>query len=301
MTETEATYRLPASAAQRLLSAHDGDVALLYLYLLHAGAFDAEAAAGALCRTAREIDAAAEKLRRMGLMDELPAADPERLLPPPDELPAYTARELVRLSESDPGLQTVYREAGRVFARKLSPADMNMLAGVYQHLGMPAEVILVLLNHCAEAAAARRPGAVPSPRSVEKTAYEWARREILTLEQAEDYLRFCRARRDQTQQVLEELHLREQDLTKSGRDYIESWLSLGFGPEAVAVAYDRTVINTGSLRWKYMDKILQSWHSRGLHSPAEIEAGDGRRPPKPESGPTTRVNMDELNDIFDKI
>lgn len=301
MTETEVTYCLSASAAQRLLSAHDGDVALLYLYVLRAGAFDAEAAADALCRTAREIEAAAEKLRRMGLLDESPAADPERLLPPADELPAYTARELVRLSESDPGLQTVYREAGRVFARKLSSADMNMLAGVYQHLGMPAEVILVLLNHCAESAAARRPGAVPSPRSVEKTAYDWANREILTLEQAEDYLRFCRAQREQIRLIMDELHIQGRDLTPTEQKYVAYWLEMGFGPEAVAIAYDRTVVNTGTLRWKYMDKILQSWHSRGLHSPAEIEAGDSRRPSKPETAPATRVDMDELNDIFDKI
>lgn len=300
MTETEATYRLPASAVQRLLDAHDGDVSLLYLHVLRAGAFDAEAAAAALCRTAREIDAAAEKLRRMGLMDA-PTAEADRLLPPADALPSYTAQELVRLSESDPGLQTVYREGARVFARKLSPADMNMLAGIYQHLGMPAEVILVLLNYCAEAAAARRPGAVPSPHGVEKTAYDWAKREILTLEQAEDYLRYCRTRREQTQRVLEELHLRESELTKSGRDYIEAWLSMGFGPEAIAVAYDRTVINTGSLRWRYMDKILQSWHSRDLHTPEEIEAGDGRRPARAETAPSTPVNMDELIDIFDKI
>ena len=143
MTENKTALSLPIEAADRLIAAHDGDVALLYLYIARTGAWDAERAAEALCRTSREIDAAAEKLRRMGLLDAAPApVSPP--LQPADELPEYRAEDLLRFAAEDPQLEAIYREAEQIFGRKLSPADMKMLAGVYKHLGLPAEVLLLL-------------------------------------------------------------------------------------------------------------------------------------------------------------
>lgn len=298
MTDKQQALPLPIAAADRLLAAHDGDVALLYLHILRTGCLDTERAAGALCRTSREIEAAAEKLRRMGLLDSLTAPDPERLLPPEDTLPEYSAGDLTRFAREDPMLQAVYSEAAQVFGRKLSPADMKMLAGLYKHLGLPAEVLLELLHYCAERAQAKKAGAVPSPRSVEKEGYDWANREILTLEQAEDYIRFRRERREQIGQVKEVLNIRGRELSKTEREYIERWLSLGFGPAAVAIAYDRTLIKIGKLHWSYMDKIFQSWHEKKLHSPEEIEAGDSRKRPAP--GGAARVTAEDY--VFpDKI
>ena len=298
MTENKTALSLPIEAADRLIAAHDGDVALLYLYIARTGAWDAERAAEALCRTSREIDAAAEKLRRMGLLDAAPApVSPP--LQPADELPEYRAEDLLRFAAEDPQLEAIYREAEQIFGRKLSPADMKMLAGVYKHLGLPAEVVLLLLHDCAERAALRRPGSVPSPRSVEKEAYDWANREILTLEQAEDHLRFLRERRELTGQVKEVLNIRGRELSKTEREYVERWLGMGFSPEAVAVAYDRTLVKLGRLHWSYMDKIFQSWHAKKLHTPEEIEAGDGRRRGAASNG--SRVDLRELDEILDKI
>ena len=302
MTENKTAFPLPAEAADLLIAAHDGDVALLYLYIARTGALDAERAAGALCRTAREIDAAAEKLRRMGLLDGMPAPVSTQRVPE-DTLPEYRAEDLIRFAAEDPQLQAIYREAEQVFGRKLSPADMKMLAGLYKHLGLPAEVLFTLLHYCAERAAERRPGSVPSPRSVEKEGYDWANREIMTLEQADDYIRFRREQRELTGQVKEVLNIRGRDLSKTEREYVERWLGMGFPPEAVAIAYDRTLVKLGKLHWSYMDKIFQSWHAKRLHTPAAIEAGDSRRRAPAAGGAANsgRVDLRELDEIFDKI
>ena len=253
MTDNKTALPLPSEAADRLIAAHDGDVALLYLYIARTGALDAERAAGALCRTAREIDAAAEKLRRMGLLDSLPAPVSPQLVPE-DTLPEYRAEDLIRFAAEDPKLEAIYREAEQVFGRKLSPSDMKMLAGLYKHLGLPAEVLFTLLHYCAERAAEHRPGSVPSPRSVEKEGYDWANREIMTLEQADDYIRFRREQRELTVQVKEVLNIRGRELSKTEREYVERWIAMGFSPEAVAIAYDRTLIKLGKLHWSYVPR-----------------------------------------------
>ncbi|MGC8000446.1 hypothetical protein, partial [Salmonella enterica] len=52
-----------STAADRLIAAHDGDVALLYIFVRRTGCRDLEKAAGALCRTLQDLRAAEEKLR----------------------------------------------------------------------------------------------------------------------------------------------------------------------------------------------------------------------------------------------
>ena len=60
---------IDGQAADKLIAAHDGDVALLYIYLARTGGEeDLEQAAHALCRTLGELTAAREKLGRMGLL-----------------------------------------------------------------------------------------------------------------------------------------------------------------------------------------------------------------------------------------
>ena len=301
MPELAGDKFISSAAADRLLAAHDGDVALLYLYLCRHGRFDAEDAARLLCRTRREIDAAWEKLRRLGLAEgeAVPAAPgpaPVKL-PPADELPEYKAAELVRRSQEDPAFSALIGEAQRVLGHALSSPDLKRLFGIYDYLALPAEVVMVLLNYCVSIAKGR----APSMRYIEKQAYIWANREILTLEQAEDYIADRRRQAEQTTQVAAALGLAGRELTPSERRYIESWLDMGYDSETIALAYDRTVTNTGALKWSYMNKIIQSWQEKGLRTVGEIEEKDSRRRPKPAGKPNRTADMDKLLDALDKI
>ena len=270
MADTKRAASSFSSAADKLLAAHDGDVALLYIYIKRYGAYSAEDAAHALCRTLREIRTAEEKLRRMGLWPGAKASEsaPAEVFPE-DTLPEYTAEDLVRRAREDENVSIIFAEGERVFGHKLSSPETKMIFGLYDHLRLPAEVILELLNYCAELSK----GAL-SPRQVEKEAYVWVNREILTLEQAEDYIRRSRQRREDVERVKAALGIRDRALSPSERKSIDAWLEMGFDEEAVVLAYDRTVTNTGAFKIRYMNKILQSWHEKDLHRADEIEAGD---------------------------
>ena len=87
---------------------------------------------------------------------------------------------------------------------------------------------------------------------------------------------------------------------------MESWLSMGFGSEALALAYDRTIVSTGRLTWAYMDKIVRSWYEKGLFTPEDIEKGDtrpsrrktgGRKEPSRTSG-GIGDDLDTLADLY---
>ena len=274
MADQTAHKSISIQALDRLIAAHDGNVALLWLYWQRSGSLDAEKAAAALCLTLQEVLAAEEKLRRMALPEPLPAPAgtpaPGKPEPAPaEELPQYSSEEIRRRSGGNSALTTIYAEAAQVMGRALGGNDLRVLFGIYDHLGMPPEVILELLHFCAELCLwkygeSRR----PTPRFLEKEAYAWANREILTLEQAEEYIRSRRERHSDLGRIREALHLSEFSSTQE-KD-VNTWLEQGFGEEAIAIAADRTVTNTGALKWNYLSRILQSWHQKGLHSPAEI-------------------------------
>lgn len=267
---------ISASEAGRLVSAHDGDVALLFLYSrLHGGVINREAAARDLCRTMSDISAAEEKLMRMGLTGHFTPAVPAPAvkLPPADELPEYRSCDITRRSQDDPEFSAIVLEAQKALGHTLSTVDLKKLFGFYDYLALPAEVILVLLNYCVSTSKGRR----PSMNYIEKQAYRWADLEILTAEQAEEYVSSCRRQSDSAAKLGRIVGIYGRELTPTEEKYIRSWVEMGFDSDAVSIAYDRTVTNTGSMRWTYINKILMSWHNAGIHTGAEVQAKDPRR------------------------
>lgn len=295
---------IPAAAADKLISAHDGDVALLYVWLCRNGRFDPDKAAAELCRTLLEIDSAYEKLCRMDIF-AVESQKPQKVMPA-EELPDYTADDIVMRSKDDSGFKAVISEAQRIFGRSLSSSDMKTLFGIYDYLALPPEVIFQLLNYCVSVFKDKYGnGRLPSMRSIEKEAYSWANKEILTFEQAEEYIKSAAEKRSKIGEVKSALGIHGRDLTSTETKYISSWLDMGFDADSLMIAYDRTVTNTGSLKWGYMNKIVLSWHEKGLHTVADINEKDSRIPRKSSGGtqnaPANKSDIDRMRAMLDKI
>ena len=268
---------IPAQTLDRLIAAHDGDVALLWLYRLKNPDGDLEDAARALCRTIREIEAAAEKLSRLETTG-VPVIVPPKPEPPPpapaDESPEYTAKDIAARSREDPRFAAIVTEAQRVLGRLLSTGDLKKLFGLYDYLALPPEVLMMLLNYCVSLYPT---GSPPSMRQIEKEGYVWANREILTLEQAEEYIAASSRKRDELSRAARVLGITGRALSGTETKFLTAWLDMGFDEELIELAYEKTITNTGGLKWGYMNGILKSWHEKGLHTPADVRDKDARR------------------------
>ena len=292
---------LTAEEADRLLGAADGTAALLYIYILRNGGFAPAAAARELKRAEPEIVLAAKTLRRLGLLAPPQAPEEKR------EIPEYTAEDIARRAQEDRAFTGIVSEAERTLGRVLSSNDLRLLFGLYDHLGLPAEVIMLLLHHCVEEFQERSgAGRMPTMRYVEKEGWYWAQQEIMDLDAAEEHIRQEKQRRETVEQVKDVLQIRGRELTVTERRYVESWIALGFGPDALAVAYDRTVLSTGKLVWRYMDRIVQSWNEKKLYTPEEIEKGDMRaaqtaRRPAAAPAQSDRDKMERLRRIAEHL
>ena len=289
------------AALDALLNAHDGDVALLYLWYLREGDPNAEKAARGLCRTMGEIRAADEKLVRLGLLPsfreravgaEAPSAT--------DELPEYLTADILARVRENREFTAIVAEAQKALGHTLSSTDMKKLFGFYDYYALPGEVILMLLNHCVSTSVGRR----PTIRYIEKEARRWAELEIHTIEQAEDYIRERKRRGELSTRMCEAIGLRDREPSPSVKKLIEDWITMGFGAEAVKLAADRAMLN-GKFSVSYINGILSNWHERGIHTLSEIEERDGKRSQKVssagEKSADRPVSLDELRKILDKM
>jgi DnaD/phage-associated family protein len=219
------------------------------------------------------------------------------------EAPGSRARERTApspgVTSRDSAFSFVVQETQLVLGKTLSSDDLERLCGVYDTLGLPPDVILQLVNHCAEETRrGRGEDKKPTMRYIEKAAYIWQREGIFTLALAEEYIRRLDTKRSAAAEVRKALNISARDLSPSEAKYIDAWLALGVTPDAIAIAYDRTVVNTGKLTWKYMDSIINSWHGQGLHTAQEIMAKDTKqskdKPRDAKPAPTEQERNQEI-------
>lgn len=264
---------LTAQAAKRLLERGDGDAALLYLALLrHHGDAPPRSLAGELRWDRGRIEAAEAALRELGLIAPQPP-QPE----PADEPPAYQGAEVAQTLERNEEFRRLTAEVERRLGKRLTTPDLSALLGLYDYLGLPADVIYLLVCHCAERLAERfGEGRRPTLRQIEREGYAWARRGIDSQAAAATYLREYARRQGAVPQYMRALQLGDRPPAAGEEKYLFQWQEWGFSPEAVALAYDRTVLKCHELKWSYCNGILRRWHEAGLHTVPEIEGRDAR-------------------------
>ncbi len=271
---------LTAQATKRLLDKGDGDAALLYLALLrHHGTVPPRSLAGELRWDRGRIEAAEETLRALGLITPSTESLPE----PADERPNYQRDDISRQLESCEEFRLLTGEVERRLGKKLTSPDLSILLGLYDHVGLPADVIYLLVCHCTERLQQRHgEGRRPTLRQIEKEGYAWARMGIDTQRAAAEHLRKYAQQQGTLPAYMRALDLGDRLPVASEEKYLAAWQEMGFPPETVAIAYDKTVLKCHELKWPYCNGILKRWHEAGLHTPEEVAAGD-RPVPQGES------------------
>lgn len=280
---------LTAPAVRRLLERGDGDAALLYLALLrHHGSIPPRSLAGELRWERGRVEAAEAVLRDLGLV--APQEPPPE---PADERPVYQRTEIAGRLEENAEFRSLTAEVERRLGKKLTTPDVGTLLGLYDYLGLPADVIYLLVCHCAERLAKRYgEGRRPTLRQIEREGYAWARQGIDSQEAAAAYLRKYTQKQGALPQYMRALQLGDRPPAASEERYLLSWLEWGFPPETVALAYDKTVLKCHELKWPYCNGILRRWHEAGLHTPEEVERKDTRpAEKKPASGDSGKAWM----------
>ena len=278
----EENVTLSAQAAKKLLERGDGDAALLYIALLrHHGNVPPRSLAGELRWERGRIESAEETLRQLGLIASAAAEVPE----PADEKPEYQRADIMDHLSGNGEFRGLVAEVEKRLGKKLTTPDLGVLLGLHDYLGLPADVIYLLVSHCITRAERRYgPGRRPTMRQVEKEGYYWARLGLFDQDSAAAYLKTCALRDEQMGRYMQVLGLGSRRPVESEERYIRSWMDMGFDAEAVALAYDKTVFYKKELNWRYLNGILRRWDEQGWHTAEEIRRGDGKKPTAQTAG-----------------
>ncbi len=264
--------KLSAADARKLLSTASGDAALVYLYLQCGNA--PERAGEELGLSQTRVSGAMANLRQLGLWQE--KLQPSFAV---GERPNYTEQDVLQSMQADPAFQSLYGEVQRRLGRALNTEELKILLGFVRYLGLPEDVICVLVSYCQERARQRGSLRNPSIRTIEKEAYFWAENGIDTLEAAATYIHSRNAYHSRMAGLMRLLQIRGRALTAGEEKYAAQWLDMGMDDDVIALAYEKTCMNTGGLNWAYMHKILTRWQAAGFRTLQDVKTGD-RKPEK---------------------
>lgn len=264
---------LSGQTADRLLALGDGDAALVYLYLLRHNRTP-----GFKWEPSR-LQAALDKLAAGKLISpEQARSAPAPTQPAPEvPVPEYSTLDINTALTSQSTFSGLADEVERRLGKKLSTPDLKTLLTLYDHLALPAEVIVLIVSWCLlETERKYGPGRKPFLSQIRREAFRWAAQGIDTAEAAEEHLQRLLRLRSREGELIRLLDLPNRPLVERERNYIAAWLDMGFDNDALRLAYEKTVMGTASktMDWRYMNKILTRWHEAGLHTVAQIEAGD---------------------------
>ena len=266
---------------RKLLSAANPDGALLYLYLQGGNAL--ETAEAELNLNGSRLSCAAAILRQLGL---LPEERKNHIVP--GERPVYSDEDIYKMMDYDPSFKSLYEEVQRLLGRSLNNEELKILLSFVRYLGLDYDVIAILVSYCKARAERRGRKRRISLRNMEQEAYAWAEKGIDSIEEAAAFIQMQNQRESRIGRLKQLLQIYGRNLTAAEERYANAWLDMGMEEDAIAIAYERTCLNTGGLNWAYMNKILQRWHSQGLHTAEAIRTGDQ----KPAGGANGQRQLD---------
>lgn len=252
--------------ADKLLACADGDGALLYLYLLRKGnTFDERVAKRELGFDTARYDRAVFTLTSL----ELAVNPRETLKREQDEkapAPVYKTGELRSAREADHRFAAVCQTAESVLGRTLTEGQLRTLFTIYDHLGLPADVIIELLTYL------KGKKATVSRKDIEQEGYLWADMGLFSSKSAGEYL----ARRELEKPIMDKMLLAlgiiGREAAPNEARFLSEFIQMGFPPDAVSFANARMKNAIGKFSWRYLKGILEKWHAKGVHTVSEITA-----------------------------
>ena len=274
--QEEQAVSLPAKRLDKLIARADSDAALLYLFLMRAsGGVTPQEVQTRLRWSELRLAAAENTLQQLGLLDGA-VTQPERA----EERPVYTTDDVSAMLEGDAAFSALVVQVEDKLGKKLKTADLQTLAGLYDDLGMPPDVIYLLVNHCISRIERRYgEGRRPTLRQIEKEGYYWGKLGLFDQESAAAYLRDYAAGQEQMGAYLRALQISGRKPVESEERYITRWMEKGYSPELVALAYDQTILYKKELNWRYLSAILRRWEEQGWRTAEDVENGS-RQPRK---------------------
>ncbi len=209
-------------------------------------------------------------------------SEPKREVPKAPET-KLTMKEVQQIKESDPAVAHVFAEAERLLGKTFTTSDSETIVWLISYAGIAPEVLITVIAYCASIGK-------KNFFYIRKTALEWLENGIDTIEAAEERMRVLEEAKSWEGEVKRVLEIYGRSLVSKEKEFCESWRIYGISSELIHFAYEKCIEKTAKLSFPYINKILLSWHQKGIRTVAEAAA---ENKPKDESKKPS-FDLDEL-------
>ena len=211
---------------------------------------------------------------------------PTRLVKPDSKFIA----ERVTQSEE---LSWLMQETQVILGKALSPSLSSLLIMIYDDLGLPADVILMIISYSKIKGRA-------STSYIEAVAKNWAEEEIFSHALAEAKLKRLDEASKAWTKVCDILRIERRSPSKKEEEFSNRWINdWQFSPAMILESYNRCIDSTSKLSFSYMNKVLENWYKKGIKTVSDISKAEVKASrPKKEEEKELSFDIDELDRII---
>lgn len=223
-----------------------------------------------------------------------PAAEEEKpkvkvVVGRPSKIDTITAAQRVATDED---LKHVLTEVELALGKPLSSGNIATLVMLYDTCGLPAEVIVMLVNYCVSVGKANM-------RSIETIGVRWADEGINSIEAADNKIMLSKQVSMNWSRISSVFGLKNTGSpTARQLEYAERWISeWHFSDEMLREAYEICVNTKGDMKLGYINGILSKWYNSGIFTVSDIKKKDTKKSAKPKKQSDASYDIEELMKI----
>lgn len=188
-----------------------------------------------------------------------------RAKPLPDKgLPSYTSDELADIAGGNGNFAALVGACQQTFGKIFNTAEVSIIAGLTDYLGLEGDYILLLLSHCVRMEK-------KSLRYAEKTALSLYDEGVTSAVALEERLQRIETMASATGKIRAMFGMSSRAFTTKEKAMIEKWVCvMKYDTDILRLAYDSTVDAIGKPSLSYANTILERWYAEGYKTAEEI-------------------------------
>ncbi len=169
---------------------------------------------------------------------------------------SYKSNVVVKTVHNDEKLAHLFSIIQQMLNKSLSSNDYKVIYSFIDYLKLPEQVIIILFEYCISLNKTNM-------RYIEKIAYTWADKGIYTVQAAENFIKEKNEQQSLQAYYKNKFKISGRDFTDTETKFLLTWVNeYKAGEDVILNAYERTVLNTGKVSFKYMDTIIKGETSK---------------------------------------
>lgn len=199
----------------------------------------------------------------------------------------YTTEELTRLMESGRVSPQFVDEAQRIMGKMFNCHDVGILAELVDQFGFEEETVLAILTYTVSLGK-------KTVRNAEKVAIMFYDEGCTHLDDVVAKISAMEKAQDVTSRIRSMMGIGSRSLTDSEKKMFSTWVdSFGFDIDVIRMAYEITVDAIHQPSPKYMNTIMENWHTAGLRTAADVAEAERQRKEKQKGA----ANLEKSYDV----